>query len=281
MSDQQHHRKEDPRSVEELFSALLAEHIEDPIAWDIVSALHFRGTREVLDRAAKLCRSSCIIERQYGAWVLGQVGVPERTFPQECVDVLLNRLEVEDNSRVVWNILIAFSHLQDPRTIESALRFLCHADPEIRYGVVHVLSKFEDDQAINGLIELSEDADVQVRDWATAGLGWMKTDSQEIRDALARRLTDADHDTRLEAISGLAQRGDRRILPALAEELGSGDGERSMIEAALLVPDPILIPPLRTLQNNHWHDFDGTLMQAIQACSNAGSARLSEDPPIA
>ena len=61
-------------------------------AWDFVYALHWRGTNEVLDWAVRLCRSSCAVERRVGADILGQLGVPERTFPEVCLRTLLGML---------------------------------------------------------------------------------------------------------------------------------------------------------------------------------------------
>ena len=59
------HPRDDPRSVGELISAILSGPDEDP-AWDAIGALHWRGTHEVLDRAVRLCRSPCAVERGWG-----------------------------------------------------------------------------------------------------------------------------------------------------------------------------------------------------------------------
>ena len=50
-----------------------------------------------------------------------------------------------------------------------------------------------------------------MRDWATFALGTLADeDTPALRDALAARLDDPDEDTRLEAVHGLALRGDHR-----------------------------------------------------------------------
>ena len=67
------------------------------------------------------------------------------------------------------------------------------------------------------LIALSADPEAAVRDWATFALGTLaEQDSPALRDALAARLDDPDEDTRLEAIHGLALRGDDRARPSPA-----------------------------------------------------------------
>ena len=74
------------------------------------------------------------------------------------------------------------------------------------------------------LIELSGDPDAAIRDWATFALGTLaEHDSPALRDALAARLDDGDADARIEAVHGLAVRGDARAVePALAL-LGAGE----------------------------------------------------------
>ena len=69
----------------------------------------------------------------------------------------------------------------------------------------------EGDDVLAALIELSADASSGVRDWATFALGTLaREDSEALRDALAARLDDPDEETRLEAVHGLAVRGDHR-----------------------------------------------------------------------
>ncbi len=83
------------------------------------------------------------------------------------------------------------------------------------------------DEALNALIELSADADAKVRDWATFALGTLaEADSPALRDALAARLDDADEDTRMEAVHGLALRGDERAEAPARDLLADRDHVR-------------------------------------------------------
>jgi HEAT repeat protein len=71
-------KRDDSRSVEELVRLALTEPDEDA-AWEAVSVLHSKGSREVLAAAKRLCDSDSADERQLGANILGQLGMPGRT----------------------------------------------------------------------------------------------------------------------------------------------------------------------------------------------------------
>jgi HEAT repeat protein len=230
----------DPRSVDELFFAALTETDEE-LAWQPVAALHYRGTREVLKRAYSLCVSQCSFERQLGANVLGQLGVPERTFPRECRTILLRMLKGEHNSEVLQAVLIALYHNEWAEVVPHALPFADHPNADVRHAAVLALNGHEEQAAIECLIRLSRDRDSDVRDWATFGLGSQcDLDTPEIRDALAARLDDADDDTRHEAIVGLARRQDRRAIAAIHREIAADSAGSLVFEAAELLGLPDL-----------------------------------------
>lgn len=95
---------------------------------------------------------------------------------------------------------------------------------------------YENQEAHGVLIELTRDADAQVRDWAAFALGTQcETDTPAIRDALADRGADTDDETRCETLVRLARRGDRRVLTALHEELACQSVSTLVIEAAALI----------------------------------------------
>jgi HEAT repeat protein len=83
--------------------------------------------------------------------------------------------------------------------------------------VATALAGRRDPGAVAALMELTADEEPEVRDWATFALGTLVAqDTPELRDALAGRLADEDADTRVEAVHGLAMRGDLRAAePAL------------------------------------------------------------------
>jgi HEAT repeat protein len=93
-------------------------------------------------------------------------------------------------------------------------------DPGIRWAVANGLNGSERPDAIAIIIELTDDADDNVRDWATFALGTQcPVDSPEIREALRKRLNDRCEMARDEAVWGLAQRQDPQGIRMLVERL--------------------------------------------------------------
>jgi HEAT repeat protein len=259
-------RQDDPRSIDELVSAALSECDED-IAWDAVAALHWRGSAEVLQRARQLCHSPCPQERELGANVLSQLGVPNRTFPLECSELLGEMLHREQSARVLRAVLSATSWHDVPNVVEQAVKFTDHPDASVRHAVVMALTGHEEDLAVQTLIRLTEDSDSHVRDWATFAIGTQSAlDTPAIRCALAARLDDLDDDTRGEALVGLARRNDHRVVPALKKELALDYVGYSPVEAAELIRSPELQDLLIQLRDS-CDASPESLERAIAACS--------------
>lgn len=271
--------KPDSRSTEELIQLALTAPEEDDDGddrWDFIWLLRYRGTRDVLDRAIALTESNNSEERTIGIQILDQLGIPDRTFPDECLTTLIGLLKHEIDPLILQSIGIALAHLNDARAIEPQLKFCLHPDWEVRYGVVLNMNGHNDKRAIAALIKLSGDDHPQVRNWATFGLGsLLEVDTPEIREALYQRflLEDpTDEETaeiQGEALVGLASRQDERILPKLMEQLMSENLSVLEIEAAEKLANPQLLPAL--LQVKTWCEptgyFAETLAAAIAACT--------------
>lgn len=258
----------DARTVDELVNAALTESDED-LAWNAISALHCRGSCEVLQRARPLCRSMCPLERRLGADILGQLGVPERTFPRECNAILLGMLKTEKEAGVLHSVLVALSHQHCCEAVEAVATFASHPDSDVRHAVVLALSGQEQPIATDCLIRLSADPDDDVRDWATFALGSQcDIDTVELRAALAARLDDPHDEVRAEAVMGLARRKDQRAVSAIQKELASNCIGTLFIEAAELLEAAELPPQLAALRD--WRDMDHELLElAIAACSRS------------
>lgn len=271
--------KPDSRSTEELIQLALTAPEEDDDGddrWDFIWLLRYRGTRDVLNGAIALTESNNSEERTIGIQILGQLGIPDRTFPDECLTTLIGLLKHEIDPLILQSIGIALGHLNDARAIEPQLKFYLHPDWEVRYGVVLSMNGHNDKRAIAALIKLSGDDHPQVRNWATFGLGsLLEVDTPEIREALYQRFLLEDPtgeetaEIQGEALVGLASRQDERILPKLMEQLMSENLSVLEIEAAEKLANPQLLPAL--LQVKTWCEptgyFAETLAAAIVACT--------------
>ena len=210
-----------------LFEAAFTEQKDDDFdnPWPATIELQARGSREVLDTALTLCGSLDAGWRELAARILGQLGTPERTFPEECCDALIALLR-DASEDVQIAAIYALGHLGNHRGDPHLLRFETHPEPAIRKGVAFSLAGTTLPEAVPVLLRLMEDPDVGARDWATTTLGAATLfDTPEIRAALLKRATsDDDGMTRGEALHGLTRRGDRRALPLLIAELvAAGD----------------------------------------------------------
>jgi HEAT repeat protein len=274
----------DSRSTTELVQLALAAPEEDQDRskerWHFVGLLQRRGDREVLDRGLGLTTSESIEARSLGIDILGQLGIPARTFPDECVTRLIELLEQEFDPLILRDICIALGHLKDPRSIEPQLKFCLHPEWEVRYGVVSGLSNQEDERAIAGLIQLSTDVCPIVRDWATFGLGTLiEVDTPAIREALYQRLIGEDRQNEetaeiyAEALAGLANRQDERVLPRLIAELMSDDVGNVTIQAAEAMADDRLYPALLHLQT-WWEPTCSYLEDALFSCKPQSTPSL-------
>jgi HEAT repeat protein len=198
--------------------------------------------------------------------IFAQIGIPQTTFHETVIGCLIPMLATESDPAVLASVASALGHRRDPRAIAVVLPFRDHPDAYVRHGVVMALMAHDDDDAIAALITLSGDESALVRDWATFGLGSQSDrDTPAIRTALAARLDDPDDGAREEALRGLAQRRDPRVLEPLIAALRSPTVSRLVLETAVALGDPRLLPTLRSLRVGLAAP-DDILEDAIAAC---------------
>ena len=108
-------------------------------------------------------------------------------------------------------IICAFGHLGAPAGQDWLLAQRAHPDTYVREAVAFALGGRPGEETLQALVELSARrgrqgprlGDVRARHAR-------RDDTPVLRDALAARLDDPDEDTRMEAVHGLALRGDER-----------------------------------------------------------------------
>lgn len=261
------------QSVAALIAVALAAGDEDDARWDHVGALQDRGGDVVFAAAERLITHGHGRERELGVDILAQGQVAEKPLRERAIPLLLNLAAHEQDARVIAALCHAFGHLHDPATIDTVRKWAAHPDENVRFGVVHGLSRYDDQRAIATLIQLSSDEDSDVRDWAAFGLGSMiEADTPAIRAALRARLDDADADTRMEALAGLARRCDPGVIQALCVFLADKDATTLPLEAGLALADPVFHSAL-TMLAGAWEreevlsNVAQTLEEAVEACT--------------
>lgn len=242
--------RNDPRTADELIeesvSAAGYRNSQDDVLsgtyWNPVRILHFRADAPTMAAANNLFSSENGAERVLAADILAQVAVGDETRGTEAADILLPIFEQETDVEVLGAIACAFGFIKDARCIPRLVQLSIHPDETVRYEVVLGLSGHDEESAIAALIVLSSDADEDVRNWATFGLGKQtEVGTPELRNALIARLSDPDDETRHEALVGLALRGDTRVVPAFFKELKSAGSAEELEDWYLITEAAIAV----------------------------------------
>lgn len=211
-----------------LFAESLVGGYEAKAAWDAVAELRRRGNWLTFERARVWCGSEDALRRARGAAILCQLRQPRRNkpwgdplFAAKSCDLILSMVGRELSEMALGSQIAALGHLGDSRAIAILLLFVGHPSADVRFDLAYALGQLANDaNAIPALQRLMEDEAKDVRNWAIFGLGSLCTaDSFELREGFLAHLTDPYFDARLEAIEALAQRQDRRVVPALIKAL--------------------------------------------------------------
>jgi HEAT repeat protein len=248
---------------------------DDGGPWEAVSKLQALAVDEslgriVYEKAVQWCRNNKPAKRRRGVDILAQLGKtedhPDVVFARESYAVIVSVLEDELDLQVIDSCLVALGHLGNPKAVPLILEHRKNTDPDVRFAVAFALSCFADEpDAIRVLLQLMQDPDEDIRDWATFGIGVQSSaDSAEIRQALLARLDDDNPDTREEAVAGLGKRKDLRVLPDLIELLQEDEVSYGVVEAAANLLD---LPEI----NEEW-----SADEYIEALSNRYAAELEK-----
>lgn len=285
----------DSRTTEELIKLALENDAKNDrlIRRDLIKSLQYRGSYEVFDSAKNLCESIDAKEKRLGADILGWLGTSKKPFLEESLPVLFNLISEKLEDEVLCTVINALGRLEDERTVEYVVKFKNYPNEFVRSRVVRALSGQTKQEAINTLIELSNDWVDDIRHEATYEIAMIKADTPEIREALFQRLNDKGNwildSAREAAICGLFRRKDERAFGLLLKELETlksfkdkdglqlNDGSLSsltievegclLIDAAKEFADPRLLSALLQLKDL-WNEDYTDLKEAIAACAS-------------
>ncbi|MEO3869128.1 ankyrin repeat domain-containing protein [Nonomuraea sp. B12E4] len=204
---------------------------EDAETWWIVAdVLGKRADEETYEALARLCVSEDAREREFGVDAIAQFGFAdgEKPYLERTLPLLQKMVATEGNPQVLRSVLAALGHQGDPRALPSVLDVLRRPGHKRTMTDAIALADVlppDHEEGLALLVEMSEDEDSEIRDWATAGLAGLAADTPRIREALAARLTDSDLRTVAEATRGLAMRGDERATQGADRVLAESDDE--------------------------------------------------------
>lgn len=262
--------------------------------WQLIRELHRSTGRDAFEAVVAAAESDDRARRLVGLDALGQIGyAANRPYRDETLPVLLSAAEAAEaagakdggDAEVIASAVTALGHVADFRGLPAVLRHVGHPSDAVRFAVAVALPTLTDPdepaaEAVRALITLTRDADPQVRDWATFGLGTqLDADGPEVRDALAARLDDSSDHAGEEALMGLARRGDPRATAPLLDQLRllAGDGSiqpGTLLFEAVAVSRPTeALPLLRRL----WQRRDDFEASARRMLAEALAA-LGEQP---
>lgn len=255
-------------TLDELIALALNSYSDEERYEELLGKLRSIATLEMFNKAKALSSCEESNRRILGVQILCQLGKGKPKFVKQSSKILLSMLPYEVHPGVIASIAWGLGHLDAKDREASLIKLKSHPDAEVRLGVVGGLQGIEAEAVTQTLIELSRDIDSEVRSWATFALGsQISTDSPDIRQALYDRLSDEDEETHCEAIWGLAQRKDLRVIDYLVERLLSDSLIFDDLIAAEAMGVPKLLPALISLRGRQFEGAD-LLENAIRICKS-------------
>ncbi|WP_327590571.1 ankyrin repeat domain-containing protein [Nonomuraea sp. NBC_00507] len=219
--------------VERLVARALAHRDIDEDAetwWIVADTLDRRADEETYEALARLCVSEDAREREFGVDAIAQFGFAEgeKPFLERTLPLLQKMVTTEGNPQVLRSVLAALGHQGDPRALPAVLDIIGRPGHKRTMTDAIALADVlppDHEEGLALLIEMTEEDEAEVRDWATAGLAGLEADTPRIREALAARLADSDLRTVAEATRGLAIRGDDRAARGAERVLAESDDD--------------------------------------------------------
>src|SRR5205823_38617 len=137
--------------------------------------------------------------------------------------VLVRLLEDDEAPEVRASAAAALGFQKVASTLPALCRAASDPSADVRFDVAFALGCFDESDWENPraathrpevertLLRLMDDRDVAVRDWATFAMHQGDHDTPAVRARLWRALDDPDPEVRGEAVTALAEFGDRRV----------------------------------------------------------------------
>lgn len=230
-------------SNKEIFSRLLNNKSKANY-WNYISELRKRKTEDIFEKSISLTKSENINEKKIGINVLAQFGFP-RKHKSRILKTFFNLLKTEKDKNVISLIFYGIGHNNEKLTekqIEQICAFKNHKSINVKFSLISAILSIEQNLAVETLIELSNDKNSEIRDWATFGIGTqIDVNNENIEKALWNRINDKDIDTKNEAIVGLAKRNVIGINKIIKTEIIGNEFNTLIFEAIEYTKDKELL----------------------------------------
>ena len=234
-------------SNEKIFERLITNKSRKTY-WDNIGELRSRPNKEVFQKSFNLLNSESKKEKLIGIDILAQLGFNPRPFKKETLKRYFELLNEENDKEILMSILYGIGHNNEELTakqIVKLIQYKTHKNVEVRQGLVSALLGIEDEKAVNTLIELTQDKVSSIRNWATFGIGsQIELSNHKIKTALWDRVNDRHQETKLEAIIGLSNRGEKEVKKIISRELNEGEYGTLLFEAIETLNDREFLPQL-------------------------------------
>ena len=135
------------------------------------------ATQESFEKAVEMLHANDAIQRELGAYILGQLGTPQMPFAAQSMPILVRAFD-DPNDDVVSSALSAIGHLAtytkkitDEKLIDKLIQFTKHTNPDIRISALTALASCEAASSVmNAIKECLHDSNSDVVEWAEVSL---------------------------------------------------------------------------------------------------------------
>lgn len=227
----------------ELLELAIADESKDTQSRPALVVLQLRDTDQLFQSVKELLKSPIAAARAVAVYVLKEkVGA---SHLEEARTLVTDLFADEHEACVIVALVYATERLKMPNQSKLTLGLEKHASKDVRLALAFALDSHQDFKGIDMLVDLTNDKEDEVRDWAVFGLGVLgSVNCPQVNDALFARMDDPIVEIRHQALEGLAKRRDRRALPVLVRELEIGWHGPMLYDAAKYLADPVLYPRL-------------------------------------
>lgn len=129
--------------------------------------LQGRGGRTVFLQGCQFLRSRKVVDREIGAFLLGQLGYPDMPFKAETVPLLEHALAHDASADVRAAAAAALGHLRSKESLDVLVAAAEDPVPDVRATVAYALYMLPRTKRARACrAKLARDEDEDVREWA-------------------------------------------------------------------------------------------------------------------